>query len=164
MTTDAAEKLATPRVAAGALFLDTAGRVLLVKPTYKQGWDIPGGYLSPGESPLDACTRELAEELGQAWPVNPQPLVVDWAPAPQEGDKILFVFDGGILPDGAIDDVTFADGEIAELRLVEAGDLDTYLPARLARRLRLALQARSQRRTLYAEHGAEPRHHGPRPA
>jgi 8-oxo-dGTP diphosphatase len=156
VTIDAAEKLATPRVAAGALFLDATGRVLLVKPTYKQGWDIPGGYITPGESPLAACIRELAEELGQAWPVDPQPLVIDWAPAPQEGDKILFVFDGGTLPDEATDNVTFADGEISELRLVETGELDTYLPARLARRLRLALQARTQRRTVYAEHGAEP--------
>ena len=30
-----ADKFATPRVAAGVLFRDDAGRVLLVKPTYK---------------------------------------------------------------------------------------------------------------------------------
>jgi len=35
--------MATPRVAAGVLFRDAQGRVLLVKPTYKDGWDIPGG-------------------------------------------------------------------------------------------------------------------------
>jgi 8-oxo-dGTP diphosphatase len=103
LTTDDADKLATPRVAAGALFRDAAGRVLLVKPIYKRGRDIPGGYVTPGEPPLAACRRELAEELARSWPVQPQPLVVDWAPAPNEGDKILFVFDGGMLPDGALE-------------------------------------------------------------
>lgn len=142
-------------MAAGALFVDTAGRVLLVKPTYKPGWDIPGGYLNPGETPLAACQRELAEELGRTWPLHPQPLVIDWAPAPNEGDKILFVFDGGILTDAALDNVTFPDGEISQARLIPPHQFDTYLPNRLARRLHLALQARQQHRTIYAEHGTE---------
>jgi ADP-ribose pyrophosphatase YjhB (NUDIX family) len=155
VTTDDADKIATPRVAAGAMFLDAAGRVLLVKPAYKRGWDIPGGYVTPGESPLAACRRELAEELGRTWPVQPQPLVVDWAPAANEGDKILFVFDGGVLPDDALESATFADGEIGDARLVEPKEFDDYLPDRLTRRLRLALQAREQHRTIYAEHGTE---------
>lgn len=56
--------MARPRVAAGALFLDAAGRVLLVRPTYKRHWDITGGYVGPGESPRAACIREIHEELG----------------------------------------------------------------------------------------------------
>ena len=55
-----AEKFATPRVAAGVLIRDDAGRVLLVKPTYKDGWEIPGGYVEKGESPHAAATREVA--------------------------------------------------------------------------------------------------------
>lgn len=153
MTTDDTHKIATPRVAAGALFADATGRVLLVKPTYKKGWDIPGGYVTPGESPLAACRRELVEELGRTWPVRPQPLVVDWAPASDEGDKILFVFDGGVLRDDALNSVTFADGEIGDARLVTPDEFDEHLPSRLARRLRLALEAQRQHRTIYAEHG-----------
>src|SRR2546427_4897446 len=56
--------MATPRIAAGVLFRDPDGRVLLVKPTYKAGWDIPGGYVEPGESPKQAALREVREELG----------------------------------------------------------------------------------------------------
>ena len=55
---------ARPVVAAGALFRDAAGRVLLVHPTYKPGWDVPGGVVEDGESPAEACRREIAEELG----------------------------------------------------------------------------------------------------
>ena len=53
-------------VAAGALFRDAGGRVLLVKPHYKAGWEIPGGMVEPGETPSEACAREVTEELGQS--------------------------------------------------------------------------------------------------
>jgi 8-oxo-dGTP diphosphatase len=53
--------MATPRMAAGIAIRDPGGRILLVRPTYKDGWDIPGGYVEPGESPAEACRRELKE-------------------------------------------------------------------------------------------------------
>ena len=145
---------ARPLVAAGALFLDPAGRVLLVRPTYKDYWDIPGGYVEPGESPRAACVREIREELSIAPPVGSL-LVVDWAPAEGEGDKLLFVFDGGVLTDADTAGVTFADREVAELRYVVPADLDQYMPGRLSRRLRTAIEAVERLRTIYAEHGDE---------
>ena len=51
-------------VSAGALVFDRAG-LLVLKPTYKSGWTIPGGVLeTDGETPGDAGRREVAEELG----------------------------------------------------------------------------------------------------
>jgi 8-oxo-dGTP diphosphatase len=67
---------------------------MLVRKTYGNGWDIPGGYAEAGESPAAACRRELKEELG----LDREPeelLAVDWAPHPDEGDKILYVFSCG---------------------------------------------------------------------
>jgi 8-oxo-dGTP pyrophosphatase MutT (NUDIX family) len=147
--------VALSRLTGGALFLDAQGRVLLVRPTYKQGWDIPGGYAEPGESPLRACLREVREELDLTPNISGQPLVIDWAPADGEGDKTLFIFDGGTLTDQDLGHVTFADGELAELRFVNPADLDEYTPARLARRIRTAVAAKKEGRTIYAEHGNE---------
>ncbi len=144
--------MATPRVSAGALFTDEAGRVLMVRPTYKDYWDIPGGYVEPGESPYAACVREVREELGITPPITPQPLVIDWAPAEGEGDKILFVFSGRLADDMA-DQITFADGELSEARAIDPVDLDEYTIPRLARRLRSAVDALKTGRTLYTEHG-----------
>lgn len=45
------------------LFLDEAGRVLLVVPSYKDSLDIPGGCVEHGETPRGAAVREVREEL-----------------------------------------------------------------------------------------------------
>src|SRR5438552_6949419 len=52
-------------VSAGALIFDKGGRLLILRPTYKKGWTIPGGIMEPGgETPWDACRREVREECG----------------------------------------------------------------------------------------------------
>lgn len=54
-------------VAAG-LVIDAAGRLLLgqrpVGKPYEGWWELPGGKLEPGETPLQALARELNEEIG----------------------------------------------------------------------------------------------------
>ncbi|MEV2242721.1 NUDIX hydrolase [Micromonospora sp. NPDC049891] len=152
MTANETPPMATPRVAAGALFFNDEGHVLLVRPNYKNHWDIPGGYVEPGESPRAACIREVEEELGLAPPIGPM-LVVDWAPTESEGDKILFIFDGGALSTTQEHSIRFADGEVAEWRYVPAHDLEQHSPARLARRIRTAIAVQSNGGSTYAEHG-----------
>lgn len=132
------QKFATPRVAAGVIFTDEQGRVLLVKPTYKDGWDLPGGYVEIGESPKQAAIREVKEELGVEWPVG-RLLVVDWAPHPSEGDKLLFIFEGAQLQDAAPTIPEHAQGEIAEARLHDSKTLFDLMPDRLARRVQAAI-------------------------
>jgi len=56
--------------AAGALFTDINGKVLLVVPTYKTVWEIPGGTIEANESPQQACKREVREELGIDVPIG----------------------------------------------------------------------------------------------
>ena len=144
--------MARPRIAAGALFCDDQGQVMLVRPMYKPHWDIPGGSVEPGESPYQACAREIREELGIA-PRLGGLLVVDWAPSDQDGDKILYIFDGGTLGDDDLARIAFVDGEIDQYRYLSATDIDRLVPARLARRIRTALEAKHNRQAIYAEHG-----------
>ncbi len=147
--TDPTSTFATPRVAAGALFLDGAGRVLLVHPTYKDTWDIPGGYVERGESPAAACRREISEELGLDR--TPHRLItVDWAPHEREGDKMLFLFDCGDL--GADEQRIQLDGdELDRWEWVELDQLDSYVLPRIARRIRTAKGGGTS--ASYLEHG-----------
>ncbi|MFF0292540.1 NUDIX domain-containing protein [Kitasatospora sp. NPDC004614] len=146
------EVVARPRTAAGVLFFDPVGQLLLVKPTYKDGWEIPGGYLRAGETPSAGAAREVAEELGIAPPIG-RLLVADWAPHPAEGDKLLFVFDGGILPDAERDAIRVDQLEVSTYEFHPPAHLDALLIPRLARRVHAAVAARAQGATAYLEHG-----------
>jgi 8-oxo-dGTP diphosphatase len=147
---DQAAKFATPRLASGALFADQ-DRILLVRKTYGNGWDIPGGYVDRGESPASACEREVREELGLGRTVK-RLLVHDWAPSDAEGDKILYIFDCGEL--GKDERHIHLDRiEIDSVEWVAHGDLTRFVIPRLARRLTMAYQAYRSSAILYLEHG-----------
>ncbi|ROP37602.1 NUDIX domain-containing protein [Saccharothrix texasensis] len=134
--------------ASGALFLDALGRVLVVEPTYKDHWEIPGGVVEPGETPREACAREVLEELGLA--VEPGPLLVaDWAPSAGQ-DRVLFIFDGGSLGDATI---RLQASELRSHRYITPAEVPDALIPRLARRVSAALDARERGVTLYLEHG-----------
>lgn len=71
-----AERAASEVVEAGWLVLvlafDDEGRVLLIRQPWADGWMLPGGALTPGESLAEAAARELAEETGvETEPVRP---------------------------------------------------------------------------------------------
>jgi 8-oxo-dGTP diphosphatase len=143
---DPSESFATPRVAAGALFFDNQGRVLLVHPTYKDTWDIPGGYVERGESPAAACRRELNEELGLDR--KPQRLLtVDWAPSDSEGDKLLFLFDCGEIGQ---DRITLDGRELDRWEWVDLARIDQFVIDRIARRIHSTVVNGAT----YLEHGS----------
>lgn len=143
-----------PRVAAGVLFFDADGRVLVVKPTYKDSWDVPGGYVNDGETPSEAAVREVREELGLDVTLL-STLVLDWAPHPAEGDKFLILFDGGVLTPADTERIQLVDGELSEFTFIDVPSAGEVLIDRLARRVIAAASAHESGATLYLERGAE---------
>ncbi|MHB9759915.1 NUDIX domain-containing protein [Streptomyces sp. BYX5S] len=148
-------KMAHPRMAAGALFFDDAGRVLLVEPSYKDYREIPGGYVEQGESPRQACVREVHEELGIKPPIGPL-LVVDWAPNPGEGDKVLYLFDGGRLSPDLLGQITLQVDELRSYDFHHADELAELTIPRLVRRITAGIRAHADGLTCYLEHGESP--------
>jgi 8-oxo-dGTP diphosphatase len=80
------------RIGAGIIAIDDQMRVLLVEPTYKINWEVPGGLVELGEPPREAVTRECREELGLDVIIG-RLLVMDWVPPrrlPDDGLMLLY--------------------------------------------------------------------------
>lgn len=141
------------RMAAGALFRAVDGRVLLVEPSYKPNWEIPGGIVEADESPWAAAARELREELGLDRPLG-RLLVVDHVHA-YDGrpDGMIFVFDGGPVTEADIAAFTFVDGEILSAGLYTPAEVRTLGKTLLADRLEAAIEAVEEGVVVLCEHG-----------
>src|SRR5512141_304998 len=81
---------------AGALVFDRRGRLLVLDPTYKSGWTLPGGEMEDtGETPWQACRREVREECGLDV-AGGRLVCVDTRPArPGRRGGVRFLFDCG---------------------------------------------------------------------
>lgn len=137
------ESLSLPAipVSAGALIFDPAGRLLILKPTYKSGWTIPGGVMeADGESPWEACQREVREETGLE--VSRGRLAaMDFRPAkPGRLAGIRYLFDCGQVADEALADVKLQPEEISDSRLVPLTEAFTLLRGPISRRVQSATQ------------------------
>jgi len=103
------------RSASGALFLNKKGEVLLVKPTYKDGWGIPGGTVENNESPLLACKRETKEELGLTLK-NFKFLLAYYQPKATKPECYHFVFYGGVLSTKEAAKIRLPEKELSEFK------------------------------------------------
>ena len=127
-----------PRIpaSAGALIHSPDGRLLILKPTYKKGWTVPGGQIDPGgESPWDACRRETQEECGLV--VDHGRLVcIDFLrPKPSRPGGVRFLFDCGTFPDASLAAIVLQESEIEDHRLAELDEALDLLSGPLRRRL-----------------------------
>jgi 8-oxo-dGTP pyrophosphatase MutT (NUDIX family) len=141
-------------LAAGVLLFDEQDRVLLVDPTYKAGWEFPGGVVEPGEAPARAGMREVAEETGIRLDDVPRLLVVDWEPpAPPGYGGLRLLFDGGRLDSARAGRLLLPGPELRDWRFVTEEEAAELLPPVRYERLRWALRARERGAALYLEAG-----------
>ncbi|WP_030377882.1 MULTISPECIES: NUDIX hydrolase [unclassified Streptomyces] len=141
-------------VAAGVLLFDEQDRVLLVDPTYKPGWEFPGGVVEPGEAPARAGVREVAEETGIHLADVPRLLLVDWErPDPPGYGGLRLLFDGGRLDPGERGRLLLPGPELRAWRFVTEDQAAELLPPVRYARLRWALRARERGSVRYLEAG-----------
>ena len=142
-----------PRIpaSAGALIWDPAGRLLILKPTYKKGWTIPGGQVdADGESPWDACRRETREECGLVVQRGRLACVDFLPPKPSRPGGVRFLFDCGTFPDATFADVVLQAEEIEDHRLAGLSEALELVSGPLRRRIS---QAAGRSDCLYLEDG-----------
>jgi 8-oxo-dGTP diphosphatase len=136
---------------AGALIFDRAGQLLILKPTYKSGWTIPGGVMeADGETPWEACQREVREECGID--IHRGQLVcMDFRrPRPGRPGGIRFLFHCGAIGDESFAAVVIQPEEVSEYRLAALPEALPLLRQPIRRRVRAATSARG---LVYLEDG-----------
>jgi ADP-ribose pyrophosphatase YjhB (NUDIX family) len=143
------------RIAVGILIRDSDGRLLLVKPNYREGWLVPGGVVDTDESPRSGLIRELREELALA--IEPGPLLcVDYVEAHGDyGDGLHLLFEGGCLAASVAQALQVCDPELQALQWVTPDEAECLLVPSLARRLQ-CLQQAEPNVLLYLEDGQLP--------
>jgi 8-oxo-dGTP pyrophosphatase MutT (NUDIX family) len=144
-------------VGAGAILHDPDGRIVLVKPIYRQDtWEIPGGGAEHGEFPPDTARREVKEELGLDLKLS-RLLVVDSVPEQPTGQPALlnFLYDGGTLTPELLQSIQLDETELTQWRLTGPEEWDELLAAHLARRIRACARALATGRTLDLQYGWE---------
>ncbi|HLN06189.1 MAG TPA: NUDIX hydrolase [Acidimicrobiales bacterium] len=142
-----------PRIpaSAGALIFDGSGRVLILKPTYKSGWTIPGGQIeADGETPWEACRREALEESGLEIETGRLACVDFLRPREDRPGGVRFLFDCGVLDEGRLGRVEVQADEIAEYRFAPVAEALKLLSGPLRRRVAAAI---GTRRCRYLEDG-----------
>jgi 8-oxo-dGTP diphosphatase len=138
-------------VSAGALIFDRTGRLLILKPTYKSGWTIPGGIMeADGETPWQACQREVREECGLE--ITSGRLACTDFRRPRAGSPggIRFLFDCGSFTDAALREVIVQPEEISAHKLATLPEALKLLRGPIRRRVRAAVSSSG---TVYLEQG-----------
>lgn len=106
----------TYNVAAKVYLTNPQGQFLTLKLTYRDGWDLPGGFIDKGESPEQAAVRELREETGLEFDgLSQQAVIVEPL---YRTIQVLFAGQLDHTPELQPDGV-----EISELRWVHPGEV-----------------------------------------
>lgn len=140
-------------MSAAVLIRDADDRVLLVEPSYKPGWEPPGGVVEDGESPWTAAEREVAEEIGLEGRAG-RLLVVDHIPGESGGlpERLAFVFDGGRIDPEDVPHLALGQ-ELLSAGLCDAETLATRAKSLLHNRLLAAIRAADTGVTTMCENG-----------
>ena len=138
---------------AAVLFRDGRRRVLLVEPTYKPDWLLPGGAVEAGESPYEAAAREVEEELGLT--VRPgRLLLVEWfPPRPDRTEGVGFVYDGGVLDETRAAAIQLPPDELSRWAWCTVEQAALFGSPLLYREVVAGLRAIDEGATFYLEYG-----------
>lgn len=139
---------------AGALIFNEKGERLVLKPTYKDHWSIPGGVVDKNESPRQACIREIKEEIGLDIK-DLRFLCVDYYRNldNQKGESLQFLFYGEKLDENQIQNIEIDGREIGEFKFAEVDEAKSLFGKGLSARIPKALEAIKNNTAFYLEDG-----------
>jgi 8-oxo-dGTP pyrophosphatase MutT (NUDIX family) len=126
-------------VTAAVLITNPSDDLLIVHPAKPDApWQLPGGIVEQGESPLDAVRREGREELGLDLDVTEHDLfAVEWLQAtrPERRDRLAILFAGPVLHPHDTDRITLQRDELDAWRWATRAEAQSMLHPAIAARI-----------------------------
>lgn len=148
------QNLPKKRMACGVIFFNNKNELLIVKPSYKDYWSIPGGVIDLNESPRQAAIREINEEIGLD--INKIDLLsVDYYHNTNsfKGEAIHFTFWGGKLDENLIKQIKVDGQEIIEFKFISKEKALNLVSKEMSKRIVMAMKAIENDKILYLEEG-----------
>ncbi|MFA6513833.1 MAG: NUDIX hydrolase [Patescibacteria group bacterium] len=138
-------------IGACVLIFNKNKKLLIVKPTYKEGWSIPGGGVDTDESPKMAAIREVKEEVGLDFK-NITLVGVGYTPVQGiKPETLQFVFYSGNLEANEVDKIILDRNEHSEFRFVEISEASILLNEKQKRWLSFYTEKIENKNSIYIE-------------
>jgi len=129
------------RMGAAVAIRDEDGKWLIVKPSYRDEWCLPGGVVDINESPMMTAKREVREETGLNLMVIIL-LVANYNSSEGNRDEnIQWFFDGGVVTENQKTEISIDGDEIMEAKFVDDGEFYELCGERWGHKLELIKQA-----------------------
>lgn len=121
--------------ASAAIIKNSEDKILIVKPTYRDEWLLPGGAIEKDESPIEACERECLEELGLKIEIGQLLCLEYYRSSKDKPETMRFVFDGGAISDAS--SIELPPDELENYTFTSIKVAVDFVDAETARRLQL---------------------------
>ena len=148
------ESLPKKLVGAACVLMNEHKDILIMKPSYREGWLLPGGPLNEFESPSHGCIRKTMEEAGLT--IEGPQLIGVFHSLRRSDDKrryesVHFIFYGGILDENARQEITIESKSFESYKFVTREDAVSMLSFPLNERVKQSLAAMDKGTIAYAE-------------
>lgn len=121
------ESLPKKQIAVKVIAHDKDGKVLIVKPKYRNHWHNPGGGVNKDESPLSAAIREFREEVGVLIDADELKLVELFYGS--KYDDLVAIYELTKVIDPS--DIVIQDSELDGFEMVDPDEVSGYLSERM---------------------------------
>lgn len=137
------------RVSSIGFILNEDKNILLVKPSYYPYWHLPGGYVDQYESPLQAVSREIKEEI--SLDLNPKKLMMVNYESGNESKKevIVFIFDFDVIIKTKFEFLKVDNSEIIDYGFFTMNEAMGKVGPDRSKRLELCFKANQQKKFYY---------------
>jgi 8-oxo-dGTP diphosphatase len=144
--------LPAKRMGSGILLVTDQNQIVVVKPTYKSQWEVPGGIVEKDESPLSGALREVKEELNITLSADGIVLAsLDYmAAGGVKTEALMFLFATRI-PQETLLDIRSDNKEIGDYKVIAPSEATSYLGDMLGARVQRAVDAFLDGRVAYFE-------------